>query len=363
MSVLPKIHVIPRILKPRKKPGLPPGSPVFTGEKKAEKVLIELFSYDENSVTEQRFDTITECLAAVQPTKLNWVNIDGLHDIGVAQLVGERFNLHPLVIEDIVRPDQRPKLEEYDDGATVFMVSRMVYEINNERIESEQLSLVLGKGFLLTFQERPGDVLDAVRNRLRSGKGRLRTRGCDYLAYALLDTVVDHYFILLERYGDAVERIEESIIQSPDNDDLRNIHHLKQGLITLRKSIWPMREVVAKIERGELKLFNKATLVYVRDLYDHCIRTIDSIESYRDVLSSLQDMYMSFISNRMNQIMKVLTVIATIFIPLTFIVGVYGMNFDNMPELHWKNGYFYVLGLLALVAATMILYFKTRRWL
>lgn len=356
------MNLIPSLLKPKKKPGLPPGSLVFTGEKKTVEILIELFSYDDTSLTETKFESIEECLAAVQPGKRNWINIDGLHDEKLMEEVQQRFSLHPLISEDILRPDQRPKLEEYDDGASVFIVSRMVYEHEGE-IGSEQLSLVLGQEFLLTFQERPGDVLNPVRDRLRSGKGRLRSRGCDYLAYALLDSVVDHYFVLLERYGDTVERIEDSIIQSPDDNDLRNIHHLKQGLITLRKSIWPMRDVVSKIERGELKLFQKTTLVYVRDLYDHTIRTIDSVESYREMLSSLQDMYMSFMSNRMNQIMKVLTIISTIFIPLTFIAGIYGMNFDNMPETHWRYGYFYLLGLMAVLAIGMVIYFKTRKWL
>jgi len=346
----------------KKKPGLPPGSLIFTGEKKAEHVLFELFTYDESEVTEQKFDRIEDCLAAIQPSKRTWLNIDGLHDEKIVEQIGAHFSLHSLMMEDILHTDQRPRVEEFEDAGSVFIVSRMVYASGDD-IRSEQLSFVLGKNFVLTFQEQPGDVLNPVRERLRAGKGRLRSRGCDYLTYALLDMIVDHHFLLLESYGNTIETIEESIVESPKEVDRHSIHSLKQGLLVLRRSIWPMREVVAQIERGDFKLFQKSTRVYIRDLYGHIVQAMDSIESYRDALGSLHDMYMTFVSNKMNEIMKVLTVIATIFIPLTFLAGIYGMNFNNMPELHWKYGYFIVLGLMVAVAVLMLVFFRRRRWL
>jgi magnesium transporter len=357
------MNLLPKLLRPAKKPGLPPGSLVFTGEKKTESVDISIFSYDEQEVVEQRFDTIDECLAAVKPGKRNWINIDGLHDTAFVEKVGHHFHLHPLLLEDVVHTSQRPKVEGYDEDRIVFLVGRMSYLDANDEIDSEQVSFILGKDFLVTLQERPGDVFEPVRERLRTKRPRMLAQGCDYLVYALLDAIVDHDFVLLERYSDAVERIEESILREPTQDDLRAIHKLKQGLISLRKATSPLREVLTKIERGEFHAFGKYTMVYFRDLYDHTIRVIEAVEAHRDVLASLQDMYMTFQSNKMNQVMKVLTIIATIFIPLTFLAGVYGMNFHNMPELSWRYSYFVVLGVMALIAIIMLIIFRVKRWL
>ncbi len=275
--------------------------------------------------------------------------------------LGTHFGLHPLIQEDIMNSTQRPKLE--DMGETLYIVARMLEfdDVSNE-VATDQLSLVVGRNFIISFQERPGDEFGPVRERIRRGKGRIRKAGPDYLAYALLDAVVDHYFVILERLGERVELLEDELVSDPKKETLHEIHILKREMIFLRKSVWPLREVVAGLERSDSGLMQESTNVFLRDLYDHTIQVIDNVETFRDMLSGMLETYLSSISNRMNEVMKVLTIISTIFIPLTFIAGVYGMNFQHMPELKWRLGYFLILGVMIVIGLIMAAFFKRKKW-
>jgi magnesium transporter len=346
-----------------KKSGLPPGTLVHIGEKKRDKVRITVLDYDETQLEEKEVRIIEECFPFKDKPSTTWINIEGLHEIDIIEKIGNHFNLHPLLLEDIANTEQRPKMEDY--GEYVFVVLKMLSaDEKADEITSEQVSLVLGSNYVISFQEGiEGDVFETVRERIRSGKGRIRKMGADYLAYSLVDAIVDHYFVILEKLGEKIEEIEEVVVANPTPDTLKTIHHLKREMIFLRKSIWPLRELLSCLERGESSLVQASTRIYLRDVYDHTIQIIDNIETYRDTLSGILDIYLSSISNRMNEIMKVLTIIATIFIPLTFIVGIYGMNFEYMPELKWRVGYFIVWGIIAIVALGMLYYFRKKRWL
>ena len=349
--------------KRSKKSGLPPGTLVHIGEKKRDKVRITILDYNETQLEEKEVKTIEECFPFKDKTTTTWINIEGLHEIDIIEKIGNHFNLHPLLLEDIVNTEQRPKMEDY--GEHIFIVLKMLsHDDKANQIKSEQVSIVLGSNYIISFQEGiEGDVFEPVRERIRSGKGRIRKMGVDYLAYSLMDAIVDHYFLILEKLGERIEDIEDELVTNPSQETLRTIHHLKREMISLRKSVWPLREVLGCLERGESSLIQEPTQVYLRDVYDHTIQIIDTIETYRDTLSGILDIYLSSISNRMNEIMKVLTIIATIFIPLTFIVGIYGMNFEHMPELKWRAGYFIVWGIMAIVALSMLFYFRKRKWL
>jgi magnesium transporter len=346
----------------KQKAGLAPGTLVHIGEKKVEKVRIRIIDYDEAQLTEKEVEKVEECFPFKDKPTVSWINIDGLHDVEVVEKIGKQFGLHPLILEDIVHTTQRPKLEDF--GSHVFIVLRMLYYNRDKgELESEQVSLILGENFVISFQERVGDIFEPLRERIRNGKGRVRKAGADYLAYALIDSVVDNYFVILEQLGEKIEDTEQELATEPSVATLQTIRSFKKEMIFLRKSIWPLREVVNLLERGELPLIQQSTVIYLRDVYDHTIQIIDTVESYRDMLSGMLDVYLSIISNRMNEVMKVLTIFAAIFIPLTFIAGVYGMNFGFMPELGWHWGYFGALLVMALVAATMLVYFKRKRWL
>ncbi len=355
---------MPRLIKKRSnKSGLPPGTLVHIGEKKTGKVRITILDYDGSQFEEKEAETIQECFPFKDKPTTTWINIEGLHEIDIIENIGNHFNLHPLLLEDIVNTEQRPKMEDY--GEHIFIVLKMLsHDVKANRIKSEQVSLVLGTNYIISFQEGiEGDVFETVRERIRNGKGRIRKMGADYLAYSLMDAIVDHYFFILEKLGERIEDIEDELVTNPSQETLRTIHHLKREMISLRKSVWPLREVLGCLERGESSLIQITTRVYLRDVYDHTIQIIDTMETYRDTLSGILDIYLSSISNRMNEIMKVLTIIATIFIPLTFIVGIYGMNFEHMPELKWRVGYFIVWGIMAIVALGMLFYFRKRKWL
>jgi len=289
-------------------------------------------------------------------------NINGLYDVDMIEKLGTYFHVHPLILEDVLSVNQRPKVE--DSGDILFIVLRMLqFDDEKKEIISEQVSFILGKNFLFTFQEKAGDVFEPVRVRLRQYKGRIRTMGADYLAYTLLDAIVDNYFLVLEKMGDQIENLEELLVNNPTEETLITIHKLKREMIFLRKSVWPLRETINGLERSESSLIQKSTGIYLRDVYDHTIQVIDTVESYRDMVSGMLDIYLSSVSNRMNEVMKVLTVIATIFIPLTFIAGVYGMNFEFMPELGWKWSYPLLWLFMIGVAILMIFYFRKKRWL
>ncbi len=354
---------MPKFVRRRsKKAGLSPGTLIHIGEKKAERVKITLIGYDETHLEEREVRSVEECFPFREAPTVTWINVDGLHQVEVIESLGRHFGLHPLVLEDILSTGQRPKLEDYGDH--IFIVLRMLNDHEGQsETEDEQISLILGRNFVLSFQERVGDVFDPIRERIRSGKGRIRKLGADYLAYALIDAIVDHYFIILERLGDRMEALHEELVESPSSQTLQEIQHLKREMIFLRRSIWPLREVISALHRGESSLFGEPTRIYLRDVYDHTIQVIDALETFRDMISGMLDIYLSSLSHRMNEIMKVLTIIATIFIPLTFIAGVYGMNFEYMPELKWRWGYFAVLGVMVLLALSMLFYFRRKRWL
>lgn len=350
------------VRKTHKKPGTSPGTLIHVGKRHVESSLFRLMAYGPDKVEERNLSGAGECLAFKDAPGVNWINIDGIHDVEQLRLIGEGFDLHPLVLEDILNTEHRPKMEDFD--TYIFMVLKMLHfdEEKNE-IEAEQVSLILSSNWVLSFQERPGDVFDGVRERIRGGKGRIRKMGPDYLAYALLDSVVDSYFAILEKIGDKIELLEDELISRPTPSTLNDIHHFKREMILLRKSIWPLRELINALQREETGLIAPTTDIFLRDVYDHCINVVDTVETLRDVISGMLDLYLSSLSNRMNEVMKVLTIMATIFIPLTFIAGVYGMNFENMPELKWPWGYPSVWTIMIFTALGMVRYFRRKHWL
>jgi magnesium transporter len=344
------------------KAGASPGTLVHIGEQKVDDTRITLIDYDEAHLQERVLDGIEEAFPLKDLPTVTWINIDGLHEIDIIENVGQHFNIHPLVLEDIVNTGQRPKTEEFEDF--IYVVLKMLhYNENSEEISSEQFSLVLGPDFLISFQEIQGDVFKTVRERIRKPKTRIRKAGCDYLAYALIDAVVDNYFLILEKLGENIETLEEDLLENPSPETLQTLHEMKREMIYLRKQIWPIREMINSLVKGESSLVNESTSLFFRDIYDHTIQIIDTIESFRDILSGMLDIYLSTLSNKMNEVMKVLTIIATIFIPITFVAGIYGMNFKFMPELEWRWGYVMVWAIIVVVVGIMIGFFKKKQWL
>ncbi len=345
-----------------RKAGLPPGSLIHVGEKKAEKTRITVIDYDEQNYQMKEAETVDECFPFKETPTVTWINVEGVHDAEVIGRIGQCFGIHSLILEDIMTTAQRPKME--DTGGYIYIVLRMLsFHARRREVQSEQVSLILGPNFVISFQEAGGDVFDPVRERIRTGKGRVRKMGPDYLAYSLIDAVVDNYFIILENLGERVEALEEELISDPKRETLHALHVLKREMIYLRKSVWPLREVISGLERAESGLIKEPTGIFFRDVYDHTIQVIDTVETYRDMLSGMLDIYLSSISNRMNEVMKVLTIIATIFIPLTFLAGVYGMNFKFMPELEWRWGYFAILAVMVAVGVLMIFFFRRKKWM
>lgn len=349
-----------------KKSGLAPGTLVHVGAKRDEPTRITTIRFDEDRVEEQHDVAPEACFPFRDSGTVTWINVDGVHEVNVISVLGEHFGLHPLLLEDIAHTNQRPKIEDFENY--VYIVLRMLSftekkEHNAGTLENEQVSIVLGSHWVMTFQERAGDVFDAVRQRIRVNRGRIRKSGADYLAYALMDMVVDGYFAALERFGDQIEALEAELMENPGIETLGQIQRLKRVMIDVRRVVWPMRDVISGLLRGDVKLFEEPTLVYMRDLYDHAVRVVDLSETFREMVGGMHDLYLSHASNRMNAVMKVLTIIATIFIPLTFIAGVYGMNFDNMPELHWRFGYWFVWGAMVFTAIVLIVMFKRKHWL
>lgn len=349
--------------KRSKKAGLPPGTPVHIGETRHNDVKISVLDYDEIHLEEKKSVSADECLIFREKPTVTWINIEGLHKLDILEKIGECFGLHPLVLEDIVNTDQRPKMEDY--GNYLYIVLRMLYlRESTGEVTTEQISLIVGENFVISFQEGiEGDVFNAVRERLRGEKGRLRKMGADYLAYSMIDAIVDHYFIVFERLGENIELLEDKLVSSPTQETLHKIHSLKKEMIFLRRTIWPLREVIGSLERGDSLLIKDATKIYLRDVYDHAIQVMDTIETFRDMVTGMLDIYLSSVSNRLNAVMKVLTIIATIFMPLTFIAGVYGMNFKYMPELEWVWGYPIVLLVMLIIGILMLVYFRRKKWL
>ncbi len=343
------------------KRGLPPGELIHDGAAPAGPVNISVIDYSEDAFEERPAQGPDDCVPYRDSATATWIDVDGVQDLGIIERFGEIFGLHPLTLEDIANTHQRPKLEEFEDY--IYIVLKMPrYDPETREFIDEQVSFVLRPGCVLSFQERPGDVFDGIRERIRGGRGRIRKAGADYLMYALVDAVVDGYFSLLEAIGEQVEFIEDELAREPSQEVMRAIHNLKRETILVRRAIWPLREVISALSKNESALIESATMLYLRDVYDHTIQVIDTIESLRDMLSGLLDLYLSSVSNRMNEVMKVLTVIATVFIPLTFVAGVYGMNFQHMPELAWRWGYAAVWGVMLTILAGMLVFFKRKRW-
>jgi magnesium transporter len=353
------------ILERKKKAGqvgLPPGTLVHIGEKKVEKARMSIMDFDVSRFEEKEISSAEECFPFKAAPSVTWINVDGLHDVGVVEKIGNGFGLHPLAMEDILNTAERPKMEDYGDY--IFLLLKVyVHGARNHEDKIQQVSLILGPGFVISFQEKETGIFDPVRDRIRKGKGRVRKMGADYLAYTLIDCIVDSYFSVLEKLGDDIESLENELVADPKREILQKIHGLKKDMIHLRKSVWPLREAINAMERLETPLIQSTTDVFLRDVYDHTIQIIDSVETSRDVISGMLETYLSSVSNRMNEVMKVLTIIATIFIPLTFIAGVYGMNFKFMPELEWKWGYFVTWGIMAGAAVLMVIFFRKKKWL
>ena len=349
------------IHKKARKYGAIPGSLIHLGRQKAEKTKFSKIIFDENNF-DQLFPESIEACSSVSEKLLNiWINIDGLHEIKVIDYIGNKLKIHPLLLEDILNTTHRPKWEEYEDY--IFIVLKLVeFKSELNEVRTDQVCIILGERMVLTFQEMERSTFEPIVQRLQNSAGRIRKMGADYLVYSLIDLIIDSYFVTLEKIAEKIESLEEEIMSQPNEQTLKKIHKLKREMIYLRKSIWPVREIISKFQRSDSKLINPVTLVFSGDLYDHIIQIIETLDTFRDILNGMHDTYLSTISNRLNEIMKVLTIISTIFIPLTFIVGVYGMNFHFMPELEWRYGYFITWGIMLVLFILMLLFFKRKRW-
>lgn len=348
------------VQKRSKKTGLPPGTLIHIGERKAEAVKIGVFNYAGARCDEHTVMKLDELQPPADETVI-WVDVGGVHKVEVLEAFGKQFNLHPLLLEDIANTDQRPKLDDYE--TYFFLVMKMLSVTDRGDILVEQVSFVLGRNFVLSFQENGTDVFRSVRDRLRGGKGRLRQNGSDYLLYALVDAIVDQYFAVLETLGEKIETLQERVMADPKPDTLKDINALKRQLLFVRRAVWPLREATNTLSRSECPFLHEPTKVFFRDVYDHVVQIVDTIETLREMVSASLDIYLSSVSLRLNAVMRVLTVITTIFMPLSFIASIYGMNFEYMPELKWDWGYPLVLGLMGAVAAVMLIGFRRRKWL
>lgn len=322
-------------------------------------VILELIQYNEKEYAMQADIPVDEMLAQFKPDYINWINVDGLHDKAIVLKLGKHFKLHPLLIDDILS-DHQPKAEEFDDY--LFFTMKMLYSIKDKKIEYEQISFVLGKDYLLSFQEKEGDLFGPLRERIKQSSGRVRARKADYLLYRLIDIIVDNYYTVLDEVGQQIEHVEDDIYKNPTNQEFQKIQRIKKELIYLRKALYPLRDAISKLAKDESGFIDNSNSRYFDDVYDHVVHLIDSLDTYKDLTSSLMDIHINTMNTRMNEVMKVLTVISTIFMPLTFIVGIYGMNFDFMPELHSLWGYPVVMLIMAGIVFSMIRYFKYKKW-
>jgi magnesium transporter len=347
-----------------RKAGMPPGSLVFAEEPAPAPACITVIRYSEADFVQNEFEEFTQCLPLEPEEGVTWINVDGVSQVKTLEKLGENFSIHPLVLEDILDIEQRPKIEDYETH--IFIVLKALKPPPDDQefeVQSDQVSLILGSNYVISFHEGNGDLFAPVRERLHQGKGRLRKLGADYLAYTLIDLIVDNYFVALEAFDDKVESLEEDVVVRPSPQTLREVHLFKNDMIILRKSLWPLREVIAWLERRESSLISKDLSIYLKDVYDHTIIAIETVETYRDILSGMLDIYLSSTSNRLNEVMKVLTIIATIFMPLSFITGFFGMNFKHMPELEWHYGQSIFLAVMTVIALGMLWYFRKKRWI
>lgn len=354
-----------RLFKPKKKAaGLPPGTAVYTGDvKKGEKITINLLDYSGNIVNEKEITDPKECRVYTTKDTISWIDVEGIHDPELVQSLTDSISIHPLVVEDILNVEQRPKMDEYD--GYIYIVLKMFHtgKKHADEIIPEQVSIIFSKNYVVTFQEGiEGDTFHEIRSRIRNNKGIITKMTSDYLVYSIIDSIIDSYFSILEIFGDRIEVLEEELVNNPQKRTLTEIYRIKREMLYLRKSVWPLREAISRLERGESELVSRNTHLYLRDVYDHTINVLDTIETYRDMLSGMIDIYLSSISNRLNETMKYLALISTIFIPMTFIASIYGMNFDIMPELKWVGGYWFALGLMASIGIGFYIYFKKKKW-
>lgn len=344
------------------KAGLPPGALVQVGDAPAAAPQITVMAYNDGQLEERRSADLSEVLHQRDEPWVTWVDVAGLRDVKMLEQIGRCYNLHPLVLEDILNTAEMPKLD--DLGGYLYIVLKSLYfDEQRQEVTREQISLILGPNYVLSFQESTGDNLESVRERLRSGRGRVRGEKADYLLYSILDRIVDDYFVALERLGDRLEDIEDELVERPRSANLQDIYALKREMIVMRRAVWPLREVLSSLQRSHSSLVRPSTAIYLRDLFDHTMHVLETVETFRDMLSGMLDIYLSSISNRMNEIMKVLTMVGTIFIPLTFLAGVYGMNFRYFPEIGWRLGYLFFWILCLLVTIGMVVFFRRRRWL
>jgi magnesium transporter len=347
-----------------RKAGMPPGSLVYHEEPGQAPACITVIRYSDTNFVENEFDEFAQCLPLDRKEGVTWINVNGVSQVKTLEKLGESFSIHPLVLEDILDVEQRPKIEDYD--SYLFIVLKALRHLpDNQKIEihSDQVSLILGSDYVISFQEDGGDLFAPIRERIQKGKGRIRKLGADYLAYSIIDLLVDNYFVTLEAFSDKVESLEDEVVVKPTPQTLREVHQFKNDMIMLRKSLWPLREVVARLERREFPLISENLTMYLKDVYDHTIIAIETVETYRDILAGMLDIYLSSVNNRLTEIMRILTIIATIFMPLNFITSFYGMNFKNMPELELHYGYYVVIGVIVTVAVSMITIFKRRHWI
>ncbi len=341
--------------------GKPPGDIHAGGEPSDVPARITVIDYDATHFLEKEVRLVSECCSFRDTETVTWINVESLRNVKIIEDLGKCFNIHPLIIEDIFNTGQRPKMEDLDQY--LYLNLKMLTYLNTENtIRIEHISMLIGSNVLISFQEDSGDVFDPVRERIRKD-GKIRKFGPDYLAYALIDGIVDNYFTVMEKLEEQVEDLEEELVTNPTQDSLPKINRLKKEMIFLRKSVWPLREMISNLERSESALIKESTRIYLRDVYDHTIQVIDSLETFRDMVSGMIDIYLSGLSYKMNEIMKVLTLIATIFIPLTFVVGLYGMNFKNMPEIEWEFGYYSVLIIMVIMVIGMLTYFRKKKWI
>ncbi len=351
-----------RVAKTSKMAGLAPGTLIHIGEQKIERSKIRILDYDETRVEEKEIRTVEEAFPFKGKPTVTWISIDGIHDKEIIEKIGDHFNIHLLLLEDIMNTNQRPKMEDF--GEYLFIVLKTLsHDEEGDRISAEQVSLIVNRDVVISFQERESPIFEPLRERIRNGKGRVRRMGTDYLAYSIIDAIVDEYFVIIENIGEDIERFEDNLVLDPGPRTLKGIQSLRTEMLILRKAIWPMREVVLGLERLESALIQESTDIFFRDVYEHTVQIMDTVETYRDMLSGMLDIYLSSISNRLNEVMKVLTIIATIFIPLTFIAGVYGMNFDFMPELKWRYGYAFAWSVMLAVVGVMLYYFRKKKWI
>jgi magnesium transporter len=350
------------MIKRSRKTGLPPGSLVHIGLERAEKTRITVLDYDETHVEEREIQSVDELAPYIGKPSVTWIDVVGIHEPKVIEQIGCQFKIHPLLMEDIMNTTQRPKID--DLGKYICLILKLItLDEKTMELQIEQLSLLFSDDFVLSFRETESGIFNTLRDRIRNNLGRIRKMGTDYLTYTLMDAVVDHYFVVMEKMGEKIDSLENEVVANPKRETLRGVQQLRDEILLVRRSVWPLREVVSLLEKADSPLIDKSTSFFFRDVYEHTIQVMDTVDTYRDILSGMFDIYLSSISNRLNEVMKVLTIIATLFMPLTFLAGVYGMNFEHMPELKWQYGYFMLWGVMIVIALTMLVYFRKKKWI